>query len=295
METAGLIKLLNVVALVVLMLSIGLTVQPAQVLVAARQVRLVLLGVLANFVLTPLITVGLLVAFDAVPLVAAGFLILAVCPGAPVGPTFTGIARGDVAAATGLMVILAGLSAILTPLLLTVLLGWLAPGSDLRIDFVAITATLLVTQLLPLAVGLTLHHAAPHWSARAARPFRLTANLLLLVVVALILASQYPTLGAIRPRGWFGMLLLLAASLGIGWLCGGPGPATRRALAVTTGVRNAAVGLVIAGDNFAGTPAVTAVVAYALVSIFGTLGCAFWLGRSTPENLSATVPGGSTR
>ena len=43
----------------------------------------------------------------------------------------------------------------------------------------------------------------------------------------------------------------------------------------TTGARNAAVALVIVSSNFAGTPAVTAVIAYALVSILGTLLCAF--------------------
>ena len=43
---------------------------------------------------------------------------------------------------------------------------------------------------------------------------------------------------------------------------------------MTTATRNVAVGLVIAASNFAGTPAVTAVVAYGLVSILGALGCA---------------------
>ena len=87
------------------------------------------------------------------------------------------------------------------------------------------------------------------------------------------------------------MTLLLFASLSIWWLCGGPAPTTRRTLAVTTGVRNAAVGKVIVSANFAGTPAVTAVVAYALVSIFGTLACALLLGKfsaaETNEPMSA--------
>ncbi len=68
---------------------------------------------------------------------------------------------------------------------------------------------------------------------------------------------------------------MTAASLAIGWLCGGPGVATRKTLALTTAVRNAAVGLVIVSNNFAGTVAVTSVVAYGLVSIFVSLGCAF--------------------
>ena len=84
------------------------------------------------------------------------------------------------------------------------------------------------------------------------KPVGLLANLLLIVGVGLILATQYQTLCAIRLQGWTGMLLLLLASLAIGWLGGGPTPSTRKALALTTVIRNAAVGLVIASTNFAG-------------------------------------------
>jgi BASS family bile acid:Na+ symporter len=105
------------------------------------------------------------------------------------------------------------------------------------------------------------------------------ANVLLLALVAMIVATQYEMLAAIRLRGWIGMGLLLAASLGIGWLCGGRNLKIRKALAVTTASRNVAIGLIIAGSNFAHTPAVTAVVAFGLVSILGTLGGAALSGR----------------
>src|SRR5262249_2869021 len=128
-----------------------------------------------------------------------------------------------------------------------------------------------------LAVGLAVHHSAPKLAERVAQPISFVANLLLVVVVVMLLLKEYETLGLIRLRGWFGMLLLLATSLGIGWLCGGPGRPARKTLAVTTGAHNAAVALVIVSKNFADTPAVTAVIAYALVSILGTVACAFLL------------------
>ncbi len=102
---------------------------------------------------------------------------------------------------------------------------------------------------------------------------------MLLVLVGMILASQYETLAAIQLRGWTGMSLLFVGSFAVGWLCGGTDPAIRSALAVTTSGRNAAVGLVIATSNFAGTPAVTAAVAYALVSILGSFVGAVLLGK----------------
>ena len=77
------------------MLSIGLSVRFEQVIVPLRRKRLLVAAAIANFLLIPLLTVGLLTCFQAQPLVSAGFLILAVCPGAPVGPSFTADHKGD--------------------------------------------------------------------------------------------------------------------------------------------------------------------------------------------------------
>jgi BASS family bile acid:Na+ symporter len=290
-DPAKLVSLLTVAGLVAMMLSMGLKVPVDEVLAASRKPRQVALGVLANFILVPAVTAGVLRWVDPDPMVSVGFLILAVCPGAPVGPPFAAIAKGDVPYAIGQMVILAGLSAVLSPLLLELLLTRVVPDSDLHIDYLAIGRSLLLTQMLPLAAGLGIRSRAPGLTRRVAKPIALLANVLLLGAVALVLASQFQTLALIRLRGWSGMLLLLAASLAIGWLCGGPGRATRKSLAVTTGARNAAVALVIVSGNFAGTPAVTAVVAYALVSIFATLGCALLTGAASPPTPPSRVNG----
>jgi BASS family bile acid:Na+ symporter len=279
LNTARLISLLNVTALVMIMLSMGLQVKLADVLASARSPRLLVLGVFANYMLMPAVTLGLLYVFGTDPMVSAGFLILAVCPGAPVGPPITAVARGNVHWAVAMMLILAGSSALLSPALLSLLLGRVVSDDNVHINLLAIVRTLLITQLLPLALGLGIHQKAPEFTQRIVKPVRRLANLLLLALFVLILAAQHETLAAIRLRGWTGMSMLLLASLGIGWLCGGRDVATRKATAVTTATRNAAVGLVIAAANFAGTPAVTAVVAYGLVSTFGAIGFAMLLGR----------------
>jgi bile acid:Na+ symporter, BASS family len=288
-DTPSLITLVNVTALVTIMLAMGLQVKFQAVMASTRPVLRVLLALFANYVLVPAATLGLLYLFQADPMVSVGFFILAVCPGAPIGPPVTGIAKGDVPWAIGMMVILAGLSVFLSPALLSLLLAWTAPASNVRIDYLAILRTLLVAQMFPLAVRLGIHHWAPKLTRWIDRPLSVLANVLLLVLVGLIVTTQYETLAAIRLRGWTGMSLLLLASLAIGWLCGGPDVAIRRALAVTTAARNAAVGLVIVTSNFAGTPAVTAVVSYALVSILGTLGFGVLIGKVVANELS-TAP-----
>jgi BASS family bile acid:Na+ symporter len=271
-------KILTSVGLIAIMLSMGLKVTFSEAMAAIQKPRFVILGLLVNFLLIPVVTLGLLQWFDPHPMVSVGFLILAVCPGAPVGPPFSAIAKGDVASAIGLMVILSSLSVVLTPLLIQLAFAGLLPAREIHIDSLAIVKTLFIAQLLPLVLGLVLRHRAPKVSNKIARPLGLLANVLLLSVIALVLVREFSTLTLIRLQGWFGMFLLLGASLGLGWICGGPTRAGRKTLALTTASRNAAVGLVIVSSNFAGTPAMSAVVAYSLVSIFGSLGVAFLFG-----------------
>jgi BASS family bile acid:Na+ symporter len=294
MSTREPIALLNATALVTMMFATGLRVGGEDLLASARPARWLVLGVIANYALVPAVTLGLLKVFQSDPMVSVGFLILACSPGAPVAPPITAIARGDVFWAVGMMLLLAGLSAPVTPALLGVLLPFVSPATDLHVSYPGIVRVLLITQLLPLALGLGFRRAAPGWARLADKPVGLLANALLLALVVVIVATQYKMLAAIRPLAWLGMSLLLAASLGLGWCCGGPGLARRKALAITTTTRNVAVGLVVAARDFAGTPAVAAVVAYGLFSILGALGFAVLLGR--PGTLAAeVVPDDSSR
>lgn len=283
MDTA--IQILNVAALMAIMLVMGMQVKFEAVMASTRPLFQVLLGLLANYVLVPIVTLVLLHLFGANALVSVGFFVLAVCPGAPIGPPATTIAGGKVPWAIGMMVILSGLSAILSPVLLGLVVPYLAPESNLQIDYLAVARALLIAQLLPLALGLAIHHRWPIATQRIIKPLGMVANVMLLLLVVVIIATQYQTLAAIRLRGWFGMSLLLLASLGIGWVCGGADVAIRKALALTTATRNVAVGLVIVTSNFPDTPAVTAVVAFGVVSIVGSLGCGVLFRRWTTDRI----------
>jgi BASS family bile acid:Na+ symporter len=277
--TEQLVGVLNVTALVAIMLSMGLQVQAHEVWAAARPGRLVVLCLLANYLLVPIAALTLLTLFQANPLVSIGFLILAISPGAPVAPPMSAIAKGNLPLAVSMMVMLAGLSPILTPTLLSLLAPRVAPDAEIQINMWAIARTLVVAQLAPLALGLAIHYWRPKFSARIESPLRKVANVLLIALIGLIIATQFQMLVDIQFRAWFGMTLLLGASLAIGWFSGRPKIADQTTIALTTANRNVAVGLVIATSNFAGTPAVLAVVAYGLFSILGSLVIAGLLGR----------------
>jgi BASS family bile acid:Na+ symporter len=267
-----LINVLATVTLVEMMVMIGLGVTFSELAAVARNWRFVGKAGLANYVCVPAAAVALLLLFHARPYVAAGFLIAALCPGAPYGPPFTALAKGNVAAAVGLMLLLAGSSALLAPLLLTFLLPFtlsflppLPPDSkSLQIDTFKVVSTLLFSQIVPLGVGLAIRHWWPVLAEKLKKPAGWLSMVLNLATLAVILTAQFDMLIDIHLRGYVGMLLLVAAGVTAGWLLGGPGAGNRKALTIATSVRNVAVSLVIATASFGGTQAVTAVTAFAV-------------------------------
>lgn len=286
MDVANLVRSVTLTGLATIMLSTGLTLRIDDFTTGLRRPGAVLASLLANLILVPVVTVGLLYLIDVDPLVSIGFLALAVCPGAPVGPTLTARAKGDVPYATTQMLCLAGITAIVSGVLLKVALRRVLPNGDVQIDTLSIVGLLLVSQLLPLAIGIGLNRFAQQFAGNIVKPLSTFANVLLIGMIVLPLITEFEALALIRPIGWIGMLVLTGANLGVGWLCGGPSRDTKKALALTAASRNIAVALAIVSTNFANSPAITAVIAYGLVSMFATLICASAFARMTPGVVS---------
>jgi bile acid:Na+ symporter, BASS family len=265
-----------------MMVTIGLGSAIAEVAAVARDWRAVACAGLANYVIVPLAALGLLLLFHAAPLVAAGFLIAAVCPGAPYGPPFTGMAKGNVALAVGLMILLAGSSALVAPLLLRLLLPLASGDAEVQIDVVKMIGTLLGAQLLPLGIGLFLRQRHPGLADRLQKPAQRLTVLLNLALLAIILTVQFKTLIEIPLRAFLSMTAFVAAGLAAGWLLGGADRGDRTALAMATAVRNVAVTLVIAAASFPGTPAVTAATAFGLFQTLLVALVALAWGRMGP-------------
>jgi len=60
---------------------------------------------------------------------------------------------------------------------------------------------------------------------------------------------------------------LIALGFGIGWILGGPGIDTRRALALGTGQRNIAAALVVASESFSDPSVVIMVIVVTIVGL----------------------------
>jgi BASS family bile acid:Na+ symporter len=276
---AQIINLVVTLTLIVMMVSVGLSVTLDAITGVARDWRLLVKAMVANYIAFPAAAVALLILFRASPMASAGLLILAVCPGAPFAPPLTRIAKGNVAVSVGLMVLLAGSSVLLAPALLRVLLPLLSRGAPLHVDAGKIVATLLVTQLVPLGLGLLVGQLRPQLGARLKKPFDRATRLLTAIAIVLVLVTRIHTLAEIRLVGLVGMLTLWALSMLFGWIAGDAREGIRETVAETTALRNVGLAMVIAARSFPNTAVLPAVVAYGAVSILACVIVAFRWGR----------------
>lgn len=254
-------------SVILLMLGAGLNIELRQVIDIAKRFRLVLLGVLANFLAVPLLIVLCLMLVPLSPDIKIGIMLMAAAPIAPMAPApFVEKAKGDVVYSVGLMTIVASLSIVLTPLILSLSIPESVGGVTL--NPIQIVKTLLMVQLIPISVGIAIRQASRRWADRLVKIVPRIGQIGLLIGVGLLLAKQASQIISIGLLGYLIMVLLTVVSLFVGDLMLiGESAEKRRALAVSTAIRNVPLAFLIATENFPDTVVAPVVLVFSVLTM----------------------------
>ena len=110
-------------------------------------------------------------------------------------------------------------------------------------------------------------------------------NVSLVPMVSLLAAANTDKiLNVFGTRGILAGLLLIALGFGIGWMLGGPGIDTRRALALGTGQRNIAAALVVASESFSDPSVVIMVIVVTIVGLLTLMPLCHVLANSSVKH-----------
>ena len=241
-------------------MGVGFTVR--QIIDALRDKRLVLLALLANFVAMPLGALALDKILSLDEPLGVGLLLLGASAGAPFLPKLTELAKGNLPFAVGIMMLLAIGTVGYLPLVLPLLL----PG--ITVNSAKIAGWLFLLTLLPLAAGLFLRALREELATRVKSVLDWVSNVSLVPMVLLLaVANIDKILHVFGTRGILAGFLLVALGFGIGWILGGPGSDTRRALALGTGQRNIAAAFVVASESFSDPSVVIMVMVVTIVGL----------------------------
>jgi bile acid:Na+ symporter, BASS family len=256
------------------MLATGLGLTVGEITTPLRNTRLVLLSLLANFVVMPLAAFALAATLRLDQPLGVGLLLLGTAAGAPFLPKLAQISRGNLAFGVGLMVLLMVVTVGYLPLVLPLLL----PG--VSVNPAQIARSLFLLMLLPLAGALAVRARFAAAAARTKPVLDRVSNLSLVLLIVLITATNINNVLAVfGTRGILAALLFLAVGFGVGWVLGGPGPDTRRVLALGTAQRNIAAALVVGGQSFTDPKVVVMIIVVAIVGLLVLMPLSKALGR----------------
>jgi predicted Na+-dependent transporter len=252
---SGLPRLATIVFAVSSMLAVGFSYSLRDIFGPLRRFPRVVRALAANFFVVPLIAylVTQVLALEAPQ--AAGLILVGTAAGAPFLIKLTTAAEGDVALSATLLVLLLPATVGLMPFIVPLLL----PGTTLSAQVIAVP--LVVTMLLPLAVGLLVRARAPGWAERLRPTLGVVSSYALVVMVAATVLINLSAILDMTLRAIAAALLLTGGAFVVGYLLGGRNPAAREVLGLGTGQRNIAAATVVAAQGFGPDTLIMVIVA----------------------------------
>ncbi|MEH1819699.1 MAG: bile acid:sodium symporter [Nostoc sp.] len=238
-------KLAFLTFIVATMLGTGLRLTVQQIWEPLRNIRLIVLSLVANFVLVPLFVYLLLQIVPLSEPIKDGFIIMAIAAGPPALPKLAQIVKGNVAFSTGLMMLLMFGTIIYMPIALPLVL------QGVQVNSWDIAKPLLFLMLSPLAIGLFIK---AKFAAIASnfQPIvsKISSAGLFLGLAVRLAVHFYEIITLLQTGAILVCAVFIVFSFSVGYLLGGPGIDTQRVLGVGTAQRNFAAALLVGTSNF---------------------------------------------
>ncbi len=254
------------------MAAMGLSLTMGAILRPLRDVRLVALLLLVNFVAVPVVAVlaGRLLPMEEAS--ATAVILIGCSAGAPFLPKLAQLAKGDAALSVGAMVLLMVVTVFYAPVVVP------AVVEGATVDPWDIASSLIVLMLIPLAIGLLIRaryaELAASWAGHAGQ---ISNAALLLGIGAALLVTWRDILGAIGSWVFIGTAIVLAASLLGGYVAGwGRSRSDALVSSLATAQRNISAAIVIAvslgGDVIVFTLVGALIIPIVLIVLAGEMG-----------------------
>jgi predicted Na+-dependent transporter len=275
-------KIAGVLFVVTSMLAMGLSLTVPMIIQPLKNVKLVVLALLANFVLVPLLAYLILLIIPLEQSLRIGLALLATAAGAPFLPKLVQGAKGNVAFGVGLMVLLMVVTIIYMPLVLPLLL------TGVSVNPWDIAKSLIVLMLVPLGIGLLIKSHSPDTAAEYQPVMSKASSLSLLVLLVVGLGLNISNIiDLMGTGGLLALLLFIVGSLVIGLALGGREPGVRSVMGLGTAQRNVSAAMVVAAQNFSGTTTLPFVLIAALLGLVILLPTAKRMGARVAPAASA--------
>lgn len=167
----------------VVMLGMGLTLNPSDFKTVFSRPKDVIAGCAAQFVVMPLLALLLTKAFSLPVEIALGVVLVGCCPGGTASNVITYLSKGDLS----LSVAMTTVSTLLAPFL-TPFLTWALIGETVDVDVVSMFLSIFFVVILPVALGLTIQRFLPRFT-KVVSTYLPSFSVLVIALIVMIVVS----------------------------------------------------------------------------------------------------------
>ncbi|MEJ1088211.1 bile acid:sodium symporter family protein [Microbacterium sp. Mu-80] len=182
------------VALGIIMLGLGLSLTLADFARVLKQPKAVMVALLCQLVLLPAICFGLVLAFQLPPVLAVGMMMLAASPGGTTANLYSHLFRGDIALNISLTAVNSVIAVVTLPVITNFAIWYFEPFDDqLGLQWAKALEVFAIV-LLPVAAGMLIRRFWPRFAQGMDKPVRIASVIILVVVIAGAVASNWQLL-----------------------------------------------------------------------------------------------------
>jgi len=281
-------------ALGIIMLGLGLSLQLADFKRVLVYPRAIVVGLACQMLVLPFVCLGIAHLFDLPPVLAVGLMLLAASPGGAVANLYSHLAHGDVALNITLTAVNSVLSLLTLPLVVSFSLEHFLGATHaipLRPDKVITVVSLVI---VPAAIGMFVRSRRPDIAKRLDRPVRIASAVVLAVVIVAAIISERAIIADSFAQVGPAALAFNVASLAVGYFVPRLARIERRqavAIGMEIGIHNGTLAIAIA-FNVLGNRAMTIPPAIYSLVMFVTAGLfAYWVSRRHRAEVAAGIIG----
>lgn len=285
MESNFLTAVFLPLALFIIMLGMGLGLTINDFKRILVEPKAVILGLIAQLILLPVVGFLLAGVFPLSSELAVGLIVLAACPGGPTSNLVTYLANGNVALSISLTAISSLITVFSIPLVVNLAMKtFMGEGTTLQLPFLTTVIQIAVITLIPVSLGMVLHHRVPGFAASVEKWVKWLSLFFLGLIIVGLLVKERANVGSFFVQvGWVAFTLMVV-TMALGYAIATLAKLDSRsatAITIEVGIQNGTLAIAIASaPTFLNTPSMAIPAAiYSLLMFLVSGAFAWWAQR----------------
>jgi bile acid:Na+ symporter, BASS family len=274
-------------AIIIIMVTLGMTLAIADFKRVAAQPKQVLIGLLCQLVLLPVLGFVIAGAFSLPPVYAISIILLAAAPGGATSNLIVHAADGDRALSVTLTAISNMLAWFTIPLLLGIAYTTYGGGA-LDIDFPVASTMIQVAALtvVPVLIGMGIRNWKPDFAENSKRWSKIFAGGFLFLVILALVIQNWDVIVNDGPRFAPAFITLNIAALAVGFIVArlaGINAVQTGTIAIETGIQNSTLAITVALTILNNNEMAVVPGLYAIWMYVTGFALAYWMTRNAPS------------